>query len=534
MTFNKHIIALSVAGILSTACSAYENDLTSEKQQIIPERNLFNLKDIYGRQLVSDRRLTESKQHSLLSPQRQSPQSSHFTVGQAYKPGKTSIGAVEFGDIDGDGDIELVAVSDFYFDSENDYSAFIFHPNENGLGQPERVSYDARANRNGLELSDLNQDGKEEIIIGHSSGLTIINYISDGNFSTQKVTSSASDTLSTMDINLDGQLDILGLPWRAPATQYFGDGQGGFSSTSNLATNASGYNDQAVGDLNSDGLDDFVVMSGQSYSTPNFSVHLHNGNNQLLAPQTYFVGSSETTSGIDVGDINGDGRDDVVLSRGRNSPTHLWVYTQNAQGELDGPTQLPTYDIPETLKIADLNSDGFEDIVVLHGGWTTMGVYLNSAEGYGEEIRVSIPYASHYDPEGLAFGDLNQDGCPEMIAIADYNHGVIPVTHNLCPEEPVEIVTMTDQGSIDAEEKYYDFSVSGGIINVSVSFTGIKSDLDLHLYNSAGELVAQGFTLENPETLTFDTKGNADCFRLELRNYTNDKTDYTLTYRYQL
>ena len=44
---------------------------------------------------------------------------SNFSMGIAYLPGQTDIGSVEFGDIDGDGDLELIAVSDFYFDATN-------------------------------------------------------------------------------------------------------------------------------------------------------------------------------------------------------------------------------------------------------------------------------------------------------------------------------------------------------------------------------------------------------------------------------
>ncbi|MET1255719.1 FG-GAP repeat domain-containing protein [Aliikangiella maris] len=533
MKYSKRLIAIAIFSTLTQAHAISDNQLTSAQANGNSTPNNTYTTDIYGRQISDTSRLASDFQQSKLFTNL-SAQSSQFFVGTAYKPGKTSIGAVDFGDIDGDGDIELIAISDYYFDAENDYSVFIFHPDETGLGEPEKVAYGARANRNGLEVSDLNGDGKEEIIVGHSTGLTIINHISASEYSKQLVTSSAADTLSTLDIDQDGNLDLIGLPWRAPANQFYGNGMGQISAVSQLATNASGYNDQAIGDLNSDGFNDLVVMSGQSYSTPNFSVHLHDGINQLLAPQTYFVGSSETTRGLDIGDINGDGRDDIVLSRGRNSPTHLWVYTQNAQGELDGPTQLPTYDIPETLKIADLNSDGYEDIVVLHGGWNTLGVYLNSAAGYGTEIRISIPYASHYDPEGLALGDLNQDGCPEMLAIADYNHGVVPVTHNLCPEVPVSNMTQNDQGSLDPNaSKFFDFSASGGTIYASVNFNGVKSDLDWYLYNSANDIVAQSFSLENPEILTFNTQNKADTFRLELRNYTNKATSYSLTYRYQ-
>ena len=39
------------------------------------------------------------------------------------------------------------------------------------------------------------------------------------------------------------------------------------------------------------------------------------------------------------------------------------------------------------------------------------GIYRQGANGAPEELLSAIPYASHYEPHGLAVGDLD-DGCP--------------------------------------------------------------------------------------------------------------------------
>jgi len=39
-----------------------------------------------------------------------------------------------------------------------------------------------------------------------------------------------------------------------------------------------------------------------------------------------------------------------------------------------------------------------------------------------------IPYASHYENDGIAVGDLDSDGCKDL-AIADYNHGLVVVVY---------------------------------------------------------------------------------------------------------
>jgi hypothetical protein len=44
--------------------------------------------------------------------------------------------------------------------------------------------------------------------------------------------------------------------------------------------------------------------------------------------------------------------------------------------------------------------------------------YMGNGTGLDPERLFAIPYASHYQAEGLALGDTNSDGCSD-VAIAD-------------------------------------------------------------------------------------------------------------------
>jgi MYXO-CTERM domain-containing protein len=343
-----------------------------------------------------------------------------YTLGAyaATDPGD-DIEAVAIGDVTGDGRSDVVAVTD-------GLDVLVYAQQANGsLAAPDAYPFDQAGSRFGLVLVDLDEDGLLDVVVGHGSGISIL--LADGVGGLGDATTFTdldANTVTSLDVDLDGHADVVSLGWTRGATIFFGDGEGGVARTAALATKASGYNDQEVGDLDGDGDDDLAVMSGQLYATPNLTVHHQDGAGALTSGTSTFVGTSELTHGIGVGDVTGDGLDDVVLSRARNSPTWLWILAQDGQGGLKAPTKLTSYDIPEAVEVADVDRDGREEVVTVHGGWNKVGVYLHEASGLAAEALYAIPYASHYPPQGLAVGDFSGDGCAD-VAIADYNQGLV-------------------------------------------------------------------------------------------------------------
>ena len=170
----------------------------------------------------------------------------------------------------------------------------------------------------------------------------------------------------------------------------------------------------AIGDFNGDGRQD-VVMSGYPGAvTPasKYYVFLQDATGLLFAPVTYL--SHGVPWPLRVGDINTDGRDDIVTS----IIGGFEMLVQNASGTLDGPTVLPTTH-PATALLGDFNNDGLLDIAGVGPLPSKLGVHYQSPNGI---FGAPVTYESPINLDGLimAVGDVTSDEYAD-IGVANWN-----------------------------------------------------------------------------------------------------------------
>lgn len=342
--------------------------------------------------------------------------------------------AVAIGDVTGDsrGDVVLVTNSGAGFDPASAYSVFVFPQLDDGtLDAPAQYAYLGGGPESALLLTDLNGDGVTDVVAGHSSGISIL--LADGAgglLSPVVVTDGDAYRLAAMDVDLDGNIDVISLGWSRGASVLYGDGAGGVSSITLLPTNASGFNDMAEGDVTGDGVADLVVMNGNS--PPTLSVHIHDGIGTFLAPPMTQTLGADHTRAVGLGDVSGDGLHDVVLTRSDDSPGWLWVFLQDGAGGLAPPFSLDTLDNADAIDVTDVDGDAREDIAVVHGGLSKLGLYLQDAAGsFGPEVLFDLPYSYSYSGQALAIGDLSSDDCTD-VAIVDRDDGLV-VLYGQCP-----------------------------------------------------------------------------------------------------
>ena len=178
-----------------------------------------------------------------------------------------------------------------------------------------------------------------------------------------------------------------------------------------------------VGDFNGDAVPDLVTPNG--YSPTSVSIRLGNGDGTFGEPIESPTGSTPNSL-LAVGDFNRDGRLDVVTANYGGAPGGtLSVMSGNGDGTLQAPRTFALPAVkgevqhPEDVAVGDMNNDGSPDLVVLADGarssssWTT-NTYVHVLPGAGDgTFRAAGTYLvsrSGWGPPSLALGDFNGDG----------------------------------------------------------------------------------------------------------------------------
>ena len=340
-----------------------------------------------------------------------SQQERTFQPLRSLGAGSELTASVSLGDVNGDGALDVVVANGRHWPGQN---RVYLNDGRAGFTLARRLG-DEEAGSYAVPLADFDGDGDLDVAVGNDRTRNLV-FLNDGTgrFAAGATfgTPSSTRSLTLADLDGDGHTDILVVNRGRRNFIFHGDGAGAFGEGTPFGAGDDSTIDVAAADLDGDGDLDLVLANRDGGAN---TIHWNEAGS-FARVSTYGTGSDETR-GVAVGDVDGDGRLDIVAA---NIGEANAVYFGDGAGGFGRSLPFGSGDDHSyAVRLADLDLDGNLDLVVANVG-AQNAVYFNrggaspgsgSAQGF-VEFRFGCADCATY---GLAVGDLNGDGFPEIV-----------------------------------------------------------------------------------------------------------------------
>ncbi len=212
------------------------------------------------------------------------------------------------------------------------------------------------------------------------------------------------------DLNNDGIADfavIANSPKSVAAV--LGDGLGGYSPPMILALDNTPTG-LTFGDLDGSGRDQLVVAVGSSNRV--HTVALNGAGTAIEITQTASVPGSPR--GITLAYLDSDSILDLAATQRTDST--VWIGAGTGNGAFTFAQTIADNNQPVAIESADLNNDGLADLVVVSDAGRRAGVHLHNAD---HSFTTAIPIELGATGNSLALGDVTGDGEIDLLVMTD-------------------------------------------------------------------------------------------------------------------
>jgi len=330
--------------------------------------------------------------------------------------------ALDLSDMDGDGRADVI------FSGDSGKLTIAYAGEDGGFERRTLLDLEGGiSNPGSVRAGDLDGDGRNDVVVLTEASTDLFVQDAEGRLRAEARLPNAtdgSDGFMVADLNGDGALDLIYVASDSDWPVRFRLGQGQADFGPEMRSRSAGIRGISVDDLDDDGRSEVIVIGRRSGRAIVMEVaEKENSSGDLPLSSLRIVPFSELkdadSRGVALADLDRDGYPDLIVSE--PSAARLVVYHGGTQGQFGGAQSYPSLLGSRQPRVADLDDDGLLDIAIAapdENAVAQMAVDPGGDLSFPETIG-----APGGDLLGLDVGDVSGDGLPEVWIVVGEGRG---------------------------------------------------------------------------------------------------------------
>lgn len=338
------------------------------------------------------------------------------TVAASVEPGASV--AI---DADGDGDLDLAVTVDTI-----DRVSIYLNDGVGNFGAPFDIPTGAGTSPEHLTAVDVEGDGDVDLVVTLKNVNQLLVILNNGGsfvLGASVAVGLEPNHVVAADLDNDGDPDFATANRDGNNLSVVMNNGGVLAPAGNVGVGLE-PRQVAAGDFDGDGD---IDLAASDHDSRTVTVLSNNGLGTFALSTTLSVGAQIRPEGLVAADLNNDSNVDLVAATSGNGFNFVTVFSGNGAGGFSGPVNYAVGALdPGALAVADLDSDGWLDVVTANKDSNNASVLANNGGG---ALALVTTLSAGLAPEAVAAADWSGDGKPD-VAITNRDSGSVSVYVN--------------------------------------------------------------------------------------------------------